>query len=82
MARRRLDPAALDEARPVCYTGRMAVHPDLVSLVRCPKCHGELKLTDGEKGFACHACKLLYPIVDDIPQLLTEEAKPLEARSP
>jgi len=56
----------------------MPVHPDLIALVRCPKCHGELLLTDGASGFACRACQLLYPIVDDIPQLLADEARPLE----
>jgi uncharacterized protein YbaR (Trm112 family) len=58
----------------------MALHPDLIDLVRCPKCRGELQLTAGGGGFACRACKLLYPIVDDIPQLLVDEARPLEER--
>jgi uncharacterized protein YbaR (Trm112 family) len=56
----------------------MAIHPDLVDLVRCPKCRGELKLTSAGDGFMCKACKLLYPIIDDIPQLLVEEARPFE----
>jgi uncharacterized protein len=55
----------------------MAIHPELVALVRCPKCHGELTLTQASDGLLCAACKLLYPIIDDIPQLLAEEAKPL-----
>ncbi len=55
----------------------MAISPDLVALVRCPKCRGELVLTAAGDGFVCGACKLVYPIIDDIPQLLADEAKPL-----
>ena len=57
----------------------MPVHPDLVELVRCPRCRGKLALTAGEDGFVCAACRVLYPVVDGIPQLLVDEAKPLEA---
>ncbi len=56
----------------------MAIHPDLLELVRCPKCRGELQLTDGGAGLSCKACRLLYPIVDDIPRLLADEARPHE----
>ncbi len=55
--------------------GAMAIHPDLLALVRCPKCRGELTLTAEADGLACAACKLLYPIIDDIPQLLIDDAK-------
>jgi len=52
------------------------IQADLVELIRCPKCRGELQLLDGDKGLACDGCKVVYPIVDDIPQLLIEEARP------
>ena len=51
------------------------VHPDLVELVRCPKCLGTLT-AKGEDGLECAACHVVYPVVDDIPQLLVEEARP------
>lgn len=57
----------------------MPVHPDLVDLVRCPKCRGRLSLRAAEDGFECAACQLLYPICDGIPQLLVDEAKALAA---
>lgn len=55
----------------------MAVPRELIEIVACPKCKGKVKLTDDGAGFVCAGCKLLYPIVDDIPNFLIEEAKPL-----
>jgi len=36
-----------------------------------------VKLNQGGTGLICEACRLLYPIRDDIPVMLIEEAKPL-----
>ena len=62
-------------------TGAM-IEPELLELVRCPQCKGELAprpaASDGDlDGLACMKCRVLYPIVDDLPQLLAEEARPL-----
>jgi uncharacterized protein len=51
------------------------IHPDLVELVRCPKCRGRLTLQADGQALDCSSCGLRYPIIDDIPQLLAEEAK-------
>ncbi|AXA36561.1 MAG: UPF0434 protein [Candidatus Sumerlaea sp.] len=55
---------------------------DFLDILACPKCKGELEYrqTADGKGDAliCRACKLRYEIVDDIPNLLIEEAKPLQ----
>ena len=55
----------------------MGVPADLLELLRCPRptCRGKLVL-DGER-LVCAACQVAYPIVDDVPQLLLEEAQPL-----
>lgn len=55
----------------------MAIAPDLLELLACPKCKGEIRLDEGKSGFVCETCKLLYPIEDDIPNFIIEEAKPL-----
>jgi len=47
---------------------------ELRALLVCPACRGEL--TDLSEGLHCPACALLYPVVDDIPQLIAEEARP------
>lgn len=58
---------------------------DLLDILACPKCKGplEYKTTpDGrEDAFICRTCRLLYPVVDDIPNFIIEEAKPIEADS-
>lgn len=56
----------------------MALSQDLLDMLACPKCKGELRLTERQDGLACQACKLLYPIKDDIPIMLIDEALPLK----
>lgn len=55
----------------------MPFDKDLVALLACPKCHNAVRLTENEVGFACDACRLLFPIDDGIPNFLIEEAQPL-----
>ena len=52
------------------------IDPRLRELLVCPACHGEL--VDGEKILTCQACKLVYPVEDDVPHLVRELARPLE----
>lgn len=47
-----------------------------IDIIACPKCKGELILK--YEGFICPTCKLIYPIVDNIPILLIEKAKPTD----
>lgn len=56
----------------------MAVDKELLEILVCPKCKGDLELTASQGGLICHACKLCYEIRDDIPIMLIEEAKPIE----
>jgi uncharacterized protein YbaR (Trm112 family) len=58
----------------------MPIHPDLLEIVRCPKCKGKVteQKTKSGQGLVCGQCKLVYGIVDDIPNFLVEEARPLE----
>ena len=61
------------------YKQRMALSPDLVALLACPKCKGKLLLRPDESAFECRVCKLVYEVVDQIPNFIIEEAKPLSA---
>ncbi|MFZ0889098.1 MAG: Trm112 family protein [Candidatus Binataceae bacterium] len=56
----------------------MALSQELLDILACPKCKGDLKLADKQDGLVCQACKLVYPIRDDIPIMLIEEAQPLK----
>jgi uncharacterized protein len=53
----------------------MALSQDLLDILACPKCKRELRLTDQPAGLVCEACKLRYPIKDDIPIMLIDEAE-------
>ncbi|MCC7201578.1 MAG: Trm112 family protein [Nitrospirae bacterium] len=52
----------------------MALSKDLLEILACPKCKGDLRLTDKGDGLICDKCKLLYPVKDDIPVMLIDEA--------
>jgi len=56
----------------------MAISKELLDILACPKCKGEIYLNDSGDGLICDACKLLYHIKDDIPIMLIEEATKLE----
>lgn len=55
----------------------MAVSQDLLDILACPKCKGPIELNETHDGLTCARCKLLYPIKDDIPIMLIDEAKPI-----
>ena len=56
----------------------MAISKELLDILACPKCKGDIYLTEKEDGLICDHCKLLYEIKDDIPIMLIDEAKPIE----
>ncbi|WP_084517165.1 Trm112 family protein [Desulfatiglans anilini] len=56
----------------------MAVSKELLDILACPKCRGELHLNEQGDGLICEACRLLYEIRDDIPIMLIDEATPLD----
>ena len=53
----------------------MAIDKELLDILACPKCKGDVRLTENREGLICDACKLKYPIKDDIPVMLTDEAE-------
>jgi len=55
----------------------MAINKELLDILACPKCKGDIRLDDGKQGLVCDHCKLVYEIRDDIPIMLIDEAKPL-----
>ena len=55
----------------------MPISQELLDILACPKCKGELQLTEKQDGLVCQACKLVYPIREDIPVMLIDEATPL-----
>jgi uncharacterized protein YbaR (Trm112 family) len=56
---------------------RVALHPDLLKILCCPTCKGDLVVVGAEEGLQCAACQVVYPIRDEIPVMLVDEAVPL-----
>jgi uncharacterized protein YbaR (Trm112 family) len=54
----------------------MGIDKELLEILACPKCKGDIVVADKEDGLICKSCKLLYPIRDDIPVMLIDEALP------
>lgn len=54
----------------------MSISPQLLAILVCPKCKGELEYRESEQVLICHADRLRYPVRDDIPIMLIDEATP------
>ena len=57
----------------------MPIDKELLDILACPKCKGDVRLTDKKDGLVCDRCRLLYPVKDDIPVMLIDEAVTLNA---
>lgn len=55
----------------------MSLSPRLLAVLVCPKCKGPLENREAEGALVCAACRLRYPVRDDIPIMLIDEATPL-----
>jgi uncharacterized protein len=52
----------------------MAISQDLLEMLVCPRCKAAVKLLEDQNGLQCSECRRIYPIRDDIPVMLVEEA--------
>ena len=55
----------------------MAISQELLDILVCPKCKGEIHLNENQDGLICDNCQLKYEIRDDIPVMLIDEAQPV-----
>jgi len=53
----------------------MAISQDLLDILACPACKAKVELQPDGHGLKCVECRRVYPIRDDIPVMLIEEAK-------
>jgi uncharacterized protein len=67
-------PTASGEA---LYKRAMSFDLKLLDIIACPKCRGRLESRPDGSALLCRACRLAYPIVDDIPDLIAEDAQSL-----
>jgi uncharacterized protein YbaR (Trm112 family) len=52
----------------------MAVDPELLEILACPHCKTPVVLVKNDTALKCVTCRRVYPIKDDIPVMLIEEA--------
>jgi uncharacterized protein YbaR (Trm112 family) len=55
----------------------MSLSAQLLAILVCPKCKGELEYREAESSLVCPRCALRYPVREDIPIMLVDEASPL-----
>jgi uncharacterized protein len=52
----------------------MPIPPDLLEILACPVCKTPVEVVKEGAGLRCSTCKRVYPVKDDIPIMLPEEA--------
>lgn len=55
----------------------MPLNKELLKLLACPQCKGEVRYEESASRLACDACRLAFPVRDDIPVMLMDEAESL-----
>jgi hypothetical protein len=54
----------------------MPVDPELLAILACPKCKGDLEYDKENEKLICWNCRLRFPIIDgEIPDMLLEDAE-------
>jgi uncharacterized protein len=53
----------------------MALDTKLLEILACPNCRGEVDYKEAEQVIECRSCHYRYPVRDDIPVMLVEEAE-------
>jgi len=53
----------------------MALSQDLLDILVCPVCKEPVQLTEDNAGLRCPRCRRVYPVRDDIPVMLVDEAR-------
>ncbi len=54
---------------------KMAISADLLEILICPACRAKVELKPDGSGLRCVSCHRLYPIRDEIPVMLIDEAR-------
>ncbi len=52
----------------------MPLNRELLDILACPRCKGEVRLNEEGDGIECPSCRLTFPVRDDIPVMLVDEA--------
>lgn len=52
----------------------MPISPELLDILVCPVCKETVELKPDGSGLKCIQCKRVYPVRDDIPVMLVDQA--------
>jgi LSD1 subclass zinc finger protein len=52
----------------------MPIHAELLEILACPNCKTPVALVKDGTALKCATCQRVYPIKDDIPVMLIDEA--------
>jgi uncharacterized protein YbaR (Trm112 family) len=53
----------------------MTLNLELLTILACPKCKGPVEPKPDHSAIICPACRLVYPVRDEIPVMLIDEAE-------
>ncbi len=56
----------------------MAINKELLEMIVCPRCKGDLAYSAENNALDCTECELRYAVEDDIPVLIADKAEPLK----
>jgi hypothetical protein len=72
-----VDVALIQSLSSRAFHGRfcVAIRQELLDILVCPVCKTPVKMLSDASGLKCQTCKRVYPIRDEIPVMLPEEAK-------
>jgi hypothetical protein len=56
------------------YTPAMPIDPELLEILACPECKTPVEVVKDGAGLRCATCRRVYPVQDDIPVMLVDEA--------
>lgn len=51
----------------------------LLEILACPSCKGSVSYNKSQQELVCPTCRIAYPIRDDIPVMLADEARELSS---
>jgi len=67
--------ATFEAVSDISFERSMAIPQELLDILRCPVCKARVHLQSNKSGLKCESCRRVYPIRDDIPVMLAEEAQ-------
>lgn len=67
--------ATFERAHKIAFERAMLIPEYLLEILRCPACKARVQLQPDQSSLKCESCRRVYPIRDEIPVMLAEEAQ-------